>query len=360
VAKKKGKKKSEFATRLASMQDNWEEGRDGAFGKWDDGKYKMQLQDCQIEESKNSGRLQIHAEHFCMEGEQAGEVYHQYLQLETEWGPTFVAQFIEALGQEVPDNFEDMPETVAALAEAAPIYMVKLETKKEFQNLQITKLLEAEAEVEGGDEEEPDEEDYEDAEDEEEEDDADEEEDADEDDEEEDEEDADEEDVDHAEDEDALYTQEEILGMKAQEIRDLVSEHELDVELGSKITKAVKTDVFDALVEAELAEAEEDDDAEEEDEDEDAEADERLEELTAFCQGQDIEVDDDDDSDALIEKINEYDWEEDKLMEHETKLLKDIGADVVPSKKKKAAKKKGGGKKTGKKKTGKKKGKKKK
>ena len=56
------------------------------------------------------------------------------------------------------------------------------------------------------------------------------------------------------------------------------------------------------------------------------EDDERVAELLAFAQSQDVEVDEDMDEDDLIKAIDGYEWDEEVLDTDEIALLKDIGA----------------------------------
>ena len=421
---------SEFKKRLGKMQGNWDAGKEKAaeFGDIPDGLYKMQLQDAEIVESQSSEKLQIHVEHLVLEGEQAGQVYHDYLQLETEWGPVFIAQFIEKLGREVPDNIDEMEEVISEIAEGAPIYMGKLKTKDDYQNLRITKLLEGEAEKtevekEDGDEGEElewskgerctveiDGEDFEgevikvkgkkatvkfD--------------DGDTDtyplielseiDEDEDEEEEEEEEETDEATESDKWTADEIMDLSAEDLRQLVEDQELEVKLGKAITAKKRKLVIAELEEADLIRESDDD----EDDDEGVATGEEApvasggrvsveidgkdyegevtavnldeqevtvkfddgdegdhtwgditvlkinnqksskkkskgkskkskgpseDDLTAFCQAQDIEVDDDDDADSMKEKILEYDWEADQLTKDEVELCKQLGATV--------------------------------
>jgi hypothetical protein len=147
--------------KLKQFQDNWETSMEEGFGKFPKGTWKFQLQNAEIVESQSSGRLQIHREHLCIDGEPAGNVLHDYLQLQTEKGPRFVMQWVEQMGHEVPERMEDLEEVVEAIAEAAPIYMALVKHSGDFVNLSVTQLLageseKAEDEDEDEDEEEPD------------------------------------------------------------------------------------------------------------------------------------------------------------------------------------------------------------
>ena len=281
-----------FKKRLKKGQDNWDQAKDKGRSEWEDGLYKFQIQNAEVVESQSSNRLQVHVEHLCLEGDMAGETNHQYLQLETEWGPTFVMQMVERLGHEVPTNFEDIEEVIDAIAEAAPIYMAKIKTSKDgFQNLNITRLLEAEAEApEAEDVEEEEEEEEDDVEEveeeEEEEEEEDEEENEDDDDDDEDEDDDDEDDDD---------------------------------------------------------EEDEEEDEEEDDEEDDAETEVDIASLTALAQTLDIKVTDKDTVKTITKKVCEFEWDRSELLDDEVKLLEKIGAtlsDPKPKDKPKAKDKK--------------------
>ena len=139
--------KKSLRKRLGMMQDNWEVAKDKGPQEFPNGTFKFQLQNAEVVESQNTNKLQIHLEHLCLEGEPRGKVLHSYLQLEGEWGPVFVQQWISKMGREVPDSMSDVEEVVAEINEAAPIYMGRVKTTDDgFTNVTITRLVAGEAE----------------------------------------------------------------------------------------------------------------------------------------------------------------------------------------------------------------------
>lgn len=132
----------EFANRLAAMNTSWSErGKSGA--SVPPGIYTMQLQNAELGESQSSNKLQIHREHLILEGEFQGQVLHDYLQLETEMGPRFVSRWIEMMGFTPPDDPQQLEDVVAAIANAAPTYQAQVKVSGDFTNVNIRKLLSA-------------------------------------------------------------------------------------------------------------------------------------------------------------------------------------------------------------------------
>jgi hypothetical protein len=133
-----------FTERLGDMQANWKEQMDAPFedNRIPPGQYKMQLQAAELTESMSSGNLQIHREHVVMDGEQTGRVAHDYMQLQTDLGPRFIAQWITQMGFQPPDDIRDLPDVIAQIADAAPIVTVRVKHSGDFQNLYIQKLVE--------------------------------------------------------------------------------------------------------------------------------------------------------------------------------------------------------------------------
>jgi hypothetical protein len=103
----------------------------------------MQLQNAELGESQSSNKLQIHREHLILEGECQGQVLHDYLQLETEMGPRFVSRWIEMMGFTPPDDPQQLEDVVAAIANAAPTYQAQVKVSGDFTNVNIRKLLSA-------------------------------------------------------------------------------------------------------------------------------------------------------------------------------------------------------------------------
>lgn len=384
--------KTKFKKKLSSMAENWDLAKEAGpgFSKFPDGTYKFQLQNAEIVESQSSGKLQVHREHLCIEGEQAGDALHDWLNLEHEVGLQIAMTWIEQMGHEIPDKPEQLEEVIANIAECAPIYTGRVKnTDDGFTNLRVTKLLEGEAEPIA---EEAEEDEGEEA---------------------------------------PSYSLEEFGELEAEEVYEIAEAYEIEgVKLSGKLTSKKRAAIIAALdeegyfeeeteeddepedseeseeteevEEAELAvgvrvaknfdgemyegeivaipedgmyevefddgdegtfpaeeleladsvedEGEEDDepsdevegeeDEGEEDGDEEGDGDEVSEdELISFCQSQDIEVSDDDDIDELIDKITGFAWDKGELLDEEVELLESIGATFEKPKPKKTGKK---------------------
>lgn len=289
----------DFNDRLKNMEDNWEHAKELGFGTFPDGRYKFQLQSAEITESMSSGKLQIHREHLCLEGEMAGEVLHDYLQLETEWGPRFTMQWIEQMGREIPESSAGLEEVVAEIAEAAPIYDGIVKTKGGFTNLRITKLLEGKAEpvAEAGGEETSECEDF----------------------------------GNYEEGNEICAECADAEECKAAGGGEEVVEEETGGDEETDANSEEEHDCADfgtydpddsgcqECGDAEACKAATEGSGEEEGADE-------LDELVAFCQAQEIEVTDDDDAESLTAKIKEYSWDKKQLLEDEIEMLERIGA----------------------------------
>jgi len=136
---------SEFANRLAKMQENgsWQNAKKLAHGV-PSSLYNMQLQGLELKESQN-GNLMIAREHVILDGEFQGEVVRDNMNLSNEIGQRFVAQFIEQMGYQVPDDLTQIEDVLTAILNDAPSYTGQVKHSEEgFTNVQIRKLLSAE------------------------------------------------------------------------------------------------------------------------------------------------------------------------------------------------------------------------
>lgn len=135
---------AEFEDRLKQAQEQWDSRQEGSSfeSAVPDGVFEFQLQDGEICESESSGRLQIKLEHLVISGEYKGETVYDYLQLETEWGPTFVDRWLKKMEEESPELVSDLPPIVDRILRKQPTYQGRLKTSKEgYQNLRITRVL---------------------------------------------------------------------------------------------------------------------------------------------------------------------------------------------------------------------------
>ena len=121
-----------------------------------DGKYEMRLAKMTVEESRSSGRVQIHVEAIVTEGDYKGEHKHTYLGLESEDNMFYTRKALKRLGvEELPEEKPaDLEEICATLSKEKPKFRATLITKGDYQNLYVDKLLSDEEAEEDEDEDE--------------------------------------------------------------------------------------------------------------------------------------------------------------------------------------------------------------
>ncbi len=171
-SKKKGKKgsKKNTAKTLSSMQKGWKKAKPRHIGApVPDDSYPARIESAVIEESKSSGRLQVHWALDIADGDYAGRKVHKFSGMESEDNLSFLQGDIEILELAIPEDIGDLGET---LEEALGILLeINVRTRDEFTNIDFIELLEDEEESdEDEDEDEEDEDEEEDDEDEDEED----------------------------------------------------------------------------------------------------------------------------------------------------------------------------------------------
>ena len=132
---------SKFKNRLKAMQDGWENNREFE-PNVPEGIYQMQLQSAELCESKSSGNLQIRRIHLVIDGEYANETVKDYLQMETEKGPAFVAGWLEDMDYEVPEDIMKIEGILEKMTNASPTVQAEVTSSKGgFTNVRIKKLL---------------------------------------------------------------------------------------------------------------------------------------------------------------------------------------------------------------------------
>ena len=134
-----------YSNRLAAMQKEW--GSREEPSKVEDGEYLMRLQSAELTESQSSGKLMIKRVHVIQDGEFRGETITDYMQLETEKGPFFVAKWIEQMGEEIPAQAQELANVVAKISRAKPAYTAEIKTSKDFKNVRIKELVTIEGEA---------------------------------------------------------------------------------------------------------------------------------------------------------------------------------------------------------------------
>lgn len=270
---------SEFKERLAAMGDAWTTGKDAAIGI-PAGMYKMQLQAAFIAESSN-GNLMIKREHLILEGEHEGEVAYDQLMLETEQGPRWVSRWMGQMGFEAPSSPAEIAETVAAIEEAAPVYMGKVTKSEDFTNVRIQEVLETTADRPETAPERP------------------------------------------AEGEEAGPSSDLEVGDTVTYPDDDGTEQTGEVTAfdGDDVHVQDATGDIWAISRSNLTKVMV--------ETEDVEEDEELTGLIALAQATDIEVSDSDTKESVVAKLDEYSWEAEQLTPDEVELLKTAGISVT-------------------------------
>ncbi|KKK73274.1 hypothetical protein LCGC14_2895480, partial [marine sediment metagenome] len=168
-AKKESKKKSSkknLASTLKNIQKGWKKTQPRKVGApVPDDSYSARIESAVIEESKSSGRLQVHWELEITDGDYKGRKIHKFSGLETDDNLAFLQGDLETLELPIPEKIDDLGEV---LEDAKGLLLeINVRTKEEFTNIDFIELLEDdEGEEEEEEEEEDDEEDDEASEDE--------------------------------------------------------------------------------------------------------------------------------------------------------------------------------------------------
>jgi len=106
-----------------------------------DGGYEMQITGCTIEESQNSGRLQICRNFLIISGPENSESVRDYMQLETEQGPRYVNDFFETLGYPAFRNAKEIGAICDHIELKNPIVVGKVKTNKQgFTNIRVARI----------------------------------------------------------------------------------------------------------------------------------------------------------------------------------------------------------------------------
>lgn len=130
-----------YEQRLKEMESHWVQDSQKGFTNLPDGVYLCKLQDIRLEESNNTGNLQIVSEWLVFDTENSGDVIYIYTPIEGEYGPSLTRQFIESLNYEFPNDPEKIPDIINDLLNVTPAVRIKLTTKKERQNKKILAVI---------------------------------------------------------------------------------------------------------------------------------------------------------------------------------------------------------------------------
>lgn len=131
-----------FKERLEAMNETWSQRKDANVGGVAPGTYNARLQSAVLG-MNSKDEMQAVVEYLVMEGEQAGNVARDYMQLETEKGPAFFRKFLEMLGYECPDDPKEIEDLLAQITASAPAVKIKVTPRKDsdFTNLRLLRRL---------------------------------------------------------------------------------------------------------------------------------------------------------------------------------------------------------------------------
>ncbi len=136
---------------LAELEGAWDESEDkgDTFGDIPDNRYQTKVTKVEIAKSQSSGRLQIAWEFTIMTGEFKNRKKWAYDGLETKENFDYVKTRLARLGINVKKKkIQDLPELLEACVGLTCEVQVK--TRGDFQNVYVNKLIDIDAEGDGG------------------------------------------------------------------------------------------------------------------------------------------------------------------------------------------------------------------
>lgn len=142
---------------LGALKGKWKDARarandGGSFENHPDGKYIGRLSTAELGHSE-AGRFQVKFEYAITEGELAGQSAYKYMGLDKDESLGWMAKELVRLGVDATElEIEELPKALEGLVKSKPLVRFKLKTKGEYQNLYIEKLIDAEDEDAGADE----------------------------------------------------------------------------------------------------------------------------------------------------------------------------------------------------------------
>lgn len=154
---------SSYKKKLAKAKKRWKKARkeaeESAFAEFEDGRYIAKLTGAELGESQSSERLQIHWTWTFQEGDYEGQKCHDYDGCETDDNLVWVGRKFSRLGYEIPEDFDDIPESLEEIVADGVVARIVLKTSGEYQNIQIQRVLSTDDEDEYDEDEgeEPDE-----------------------------------------------------------------------------------------------------------------------------------------------------------------------------------------------------------
>jgi len=137
--------KSKWGARLRKSKENWKQSEDAykeAFGAENlpEDVYVVKIQDLVISENKK-GQLTVSRTHVVMEGEHKGTIVRDRFNLDSEWGAVMLRRWFMMVGQEIPDDPEEIEEILANIKKSGDLYKGRLSRSGGFTNIDIISVL---------------------------------------------------------------------------------------------------------------------------------------------------------------------------------------------------------------------------
>lgn len=105
------------------------------------GLYIAKLQSAKIKVSKSSGKLMVSREHLLTEGEHTGKVIYDQLMLSTAKNLVYVRQWIDMMGYECPEDVTTLEPTVQAISDEHAFVKITIVDDGDFRNVTVTEVL---------------------------------------------------------------------------------------------------------------------------------------------------------------------------------------------------------------------------
>lgn len=137
-------KENPMTRALKTMQSRWDVNKEGGgTNNVPKGRYDFRLQLFKLDQT-SSGDPCVKRESCVLEGEYMGEVIYDQINLNNDFGMRELANFIMGSGYAVPDNAEDIPETIEAINADAPCFTADVVINGDFTNVRAREFFAAE------------------------------------------------------------------------------------------------------------------------------------------------------------------------------------------------------------------------
>lgn len=144
--------KSKWNARLKKAATAWKDSKEAynsqfAADNLPEDTYVMKLQDATFKETGKDHNLTILVEYVILEGEHKGVVVSSFFNLESEWGPVFARKWFGmmetyAVINEVPEEAEDLEETIADIKAAEPVCKVRFSRNSQgYKNVDVISII---------------------------------------------------------------------------------------------------------------------------------------------------------------------------------------------------------------------------